>query len=188
MFRKASRNLTTSDEVYEYALSLLDRREYAEPDLVKRLKMRGAPEAYIRETVAKLKEYDLLNEERYARRVFEEWRNKKVYGRLHLQAELRKKNVSEKYIPVLLREFTEDEERQRALAAYSLIRKRRDGRYDCTTEKGVAALIRFLTARGFGGSMIHTVLAQARRDLENEGGDGGSAAAEAAEQDADRGL
>ena len=69
MFRKASRNLTTSDEVYEYALSLLDRREYAEPDLVKRLKLRGAPEAYIRETVAKLTEYGLLNEERYARRI-----------------------------------------------------------------------------------------------------------------------
>ena len=187
MFRKASRNLTTSDEVYEYALSLLDRREYAEPDLVKRLKLRGAPEAYIRETVAKLTEYGLLNEERYARRVFEEWRNKKVYGRLHLQAELRKKNVSEKYIPVLLREFTEDEERQRALAAYSLVRTRRDGHYDCTTEKGVAALVRFLTARGFGGSMIHAVLAQAHRDLESEGGDGVSAAAEAAERDADRG-
>ena len=131
--------------------------------------------------------YGLLNEERYARRVFEEWRNKKVYGRLHLQAELRKKNVSEKYIPVLLREFTEDEERQRALAAYSLVRKRRDGHYDCTTEKGVAALVRFLTARGFGGSMIHAVLAQAHRDLESEGGDGVSAAAEAAERDADRG-
>ena len=88
MFRNASKSLTTSDEVYEYALSLLDRREHGEKELVQKLKRRCPSSELIRETVAKLKEYDLLNEERYARRVFESWRARKVYGRLHLQAEL----------------------------------------------------------------------------------------------------
>ncbi|MGI6262401.1 MAG: regulatory protein RecX [Succiniclasticum sp.] len=168
MFRKASKSLTTSDEVYEYALTLLDRRDYAAVDLEKRLRQRGAPEDLIQETVARLRRCDLLNEERYARRVFEAWRSKKYYGRLHLQAEFKKKNVDARYIPALLDEFTEEEERERALAAYRQTRNRRDGRYDCTTEKGVAALIRYLTARGFGGSLIHLVLQQARRDLEDD--------------------
>ncbi len=34
MFRNASKSLTTSSEVYEYALSLLDRREHGEKELV----------------------------------------------------------------------------------------------------------------------------------------------------------
>ena len=102
MFRNASKSLTTSDEVYEYALSLLDRREHGEKELVQKLKRRCSHSEMIRETVAKPKEYDLLNEERYARRVFESWRARKVYGRLHLQAELIKKQVSEAYIPVIL--------------------------------------------------------------------------------------
>ncbi len=71
MFRNASKSLTTSDEVYEYALSLLDRREHGEKELVQKLKRRCPSSELIRETMAKLKEYDLLNEERYARRVFE---------------------------------------------------------------------------------------------------------------------
>ena len=34
MFRNASKPLTTSNEIYEYALSLLDRREHGEKELV----------------------------------------------------------------------------------------------------------------------------------------------------------
>ena len=109
MFRNASKSLTTSNEVYEYALSLLDRREHGEKELVQKLKRRCSSSELIRETVAKLKEYDLLNEERYARRVFESWRARKVYGRLHLQAELIKKQVSEAYIPVILDMLSEEE-------------------------------------------------------------------------------
>ena len=91
MFRKSSKTLTTADEAYEYALSLLDRREHGEKELSQKLKRKGCTVPLISETLAKLKRFNLLNEERYARRVFELWRNKRIYGRLHLQAELAKK-------------------------------------------------------------------------------------------------
>ena len=164
MFRNASKSLTTSSEVYEYALSLLDRREHGEKELVQKLKRRCLSAELIRETVAKLKEYDLLNEERYARRVFEFWRSRKVYGRLHLQAELLKKQVGEAYIPVILAMLSEEEEAQRVRAAYRQIAGRRDKKYDATTEKGVAALARYFSARGFGPSMIRAGLALAKED------------------------
>ena len=90
MFRKSSKTLTTADEAYEYALSLLDRREHGEKELSQKLKRKGFTVPLISETLAKLKRFNLLNEERYARRVFELWRNKRIYGRLHLQAELEK--------------------------------------------------------------------------------------------------
>ena len=165
MFRNASKSLTTSNEVYEYALSLLDRREHGEKELLQKLRRRCSSAELIREAVAKLKEYNLLNEERYARRVFESWRSRKVYGRQHLQAELMKKQVSEAYIPVILDMLSEEEEAQRVRAAYRQIAVRRDKKYDCTTEKGVAALARYFSARGFGPSMIRTGLALAKEDV-----------------------
>jgi len=164
MFRNASKSLTTNSEVYEYALNLLDRREYGEKELVQRLQQRCPDAGLIRETVAKLKEYDLLNEERYARRVFESWRAKKIYGRLHLQAELLKKQVGETYIPVVLSMLSEEEEIWRVQAAYRQIAGRRNKKYDCATDKGVAALARYFSARGFGPSMIRIGLAMAKED------------------------
>ena len=162
MFRNASKPLTTSDEVYEYALSLLDRREHGEKELMQKLQRRCTSAGLIRETVARLKEYDLLNEERYAKRVFESWRARKVYGRLHLQAELLKKQVGETYIPIILSMLSEEEEAQRVKAAYRQIAGRHDKKYDCTTDKGVAALARYFAARGFGPSMIRIGLAFAK--------------------------
>lgn len=166
MFRNASKPLTTNEEAYEYALSLLDRRDYGEKELVQRLKRRGASVALIRETVARLKAHDLVNEERYAQRVFEAWRRKKVYGRLHLQAELVKKQVDEAYIPVILHMLTEEEECQRVEAAYRQIAQRHDKKYDCATEKGVASLVRYFAARGFGPSMIRIGLSKAKAETE----------------------
>ena len=162
MFRNASKPLTTSDEVYEYALSLLDRREHGEKELVQKLQRRCSSAELIRETVTRLKEYDLLNEERYAKRVFESWRARKVYGRLHLQAELLKKQVGETYIPIILSMLSEEEEARRVYAAYRQIARRHDKKYDCSTDKGAAALARYFAARGFGPSMIRIGLAFAR--------------------------
>ena len=146
MFRNASKSLTTSNEVYEYALSLLDRREHGEKELVQKLRRRCSSSELIRETVAKLKEYDLLNEERYARRVFESWRSRKVYGRLHLQAELLKKQVGEAYIPAILAMLSEEEEMQRVRAAYRQIAGRQKIRLRDGKRRGCAGAV-FLCQR-----------------------------------------
>lgn len=165
MFRKSSKALTTADEAYEYALRLLDCREHGEKELSQKLKRKGCTVSLISETLTKLKHYDLINEERYARRIFEIWRNKRIYGRLHLQAELAKKQVAEPYISLFLQEFTETEEEEHVLAACNRLRKRHDPKYDVTTEKGVAAFVRFLTARGFGMRMIHIALEKEKAAL-----------------------
>ena len=161
MFRKSNKTLTTADEAYEYALSLLDRREHGEKELSQKLKRKGCTVPLISETLAKLKRFDLFNEERYARRVFELWRNKRIYGRLHLQAELAKKQVADTYISLFLQEFTETEEEEHVLAACDMLCKR----HDAKTEKGVAAFVRYLTARGFGTRMIRIALEKAKATL-----------------------
>jgi len=168
MFRNASKSLTTAEEVYEYALSLLDRREHGRKELEQKLKRRCPSETLVLETLKKLKEYDLINDKRYAVRVYEAWKGKKIYGRLHLQAELIKKQVDEQYIPEILHMLSEQEEAQRVIAAYRQAAGRKDKKYDCTTEKGIAALARYFAARGFGPSMIRIGLAKAKEDLERK--------------------
>jgi regulatory protein len=49
-------------------------------------------------------------------------------------------------------------------AAYRQIAARRDKKYDCTTEKGMAALARYFSSRGFGPSMIRLGLALAKEE------------------------
>ena len=165
MFRNASKSLTTTDEVYEYALGLLDRREHGEKELAQKLKRRCSSDRLVREVINKLKAYDLINEERYANRVFEAWRGKKIYGRLHLRAELVKKQVDDRIISRILAKLSEEEEISRVEAAYRQIAMRQDKKYDCSTENGVAALVRYFSARGFGPSMIRVGLSRAKEDL-----------------------
>ena len=147
MFRNASRSLTTSEEVYEYALTLLDRREHGEKELVQKLKRRCTSALLIREAVEKLS-------------------GKKVYGRLHLQAELLKKQVDEQFIPEILDSLSEEEEGRRLEAAYQQIARRRDKKYDVSTEKGVASLARYFSAKGFGPSLIRRGIERAKKDRE----------------------
>ena len=58
----------------------------------------------------------------------------------------------------------QEEEMQRVRAAYRQIAGRHDKKYDCATEKGVAALARYFSARGFGPSMIRIGLALAKEE------------------------
>ena len=46
-----------------------------------------------------------------------------------------------------------------------VICKRHDAKYDVTTEKGVAAFVSYLTARGFGTCMIRIALEKAKATL-----------------------
>jgi regulatory protein len=165
MWQKPKKQLTTLSEAQEFALKLLDQREYGSRELTRRLLLKGASEDLARQVVAQLKEHRLLDEERYAQAVFTAWRRKKVYGSFHLQAELHKKQVAEQFIPVIMQQLTAAEEEERALAAAQLGLKRQDGKFDCTTQKGVAALVRFLTTRGFSGEAIRHVLVKVRADL-----------------------
>ena len=165
MWQKSKKQLTTLSEASEFALKLLDNREYGSRELKSRLLKKGASEELAGEVLTQLQEHQLLDEERYAQAVFTAWRRKKVYGSLHLKAELINKQVAADLIPVIMQQLTAEEEAARALAAADVCLKRRDTKYDCTTQKGVAALIRYLNARGFGAEAVSQVLAKVRADL-----------------------
>lgn len=91
MLNRSSKNLTTEQEAYDYALDILSYRDYSCKDMELKLKRKGADAVIIKSTIQKLLEYGFLDEKRYGQRVFEAWLSKKYYGRCHLRLELQKK-------------------------------------------------------------------------------------------------
>lgn len=117
---KSEERFTTVNQVYDYALTLLTYRDYSKAEMQDKLLKKGAAEELVRDVIVKLLEYNFLNEERYAFRVYEMWLEKRVYGRAHLQSELRKRSVEPDCIAKVMDTFTHDIEEQRAEVAAAL--------------------------------------------------------------------
>lgn len=124
MLNRSSKNLTTEQEAYDYALDMLSYRDYSHKDMELKLKRKGADAGIIKNTIQKLLKYGFLDEKRYSQRVFEAWLSKKYYGRSHLRLELQKKNVAERYINDILAQLSEAEEQERAEKALQSCLKR----------------------------------------------------------------
>lgn len=152
--QKSQKNLSTEQAVYDYALDMLSYRDYSRKDLELKLQRKGAAAELIPAVIDKLLEYGLLDEKRYAQRVFEAWLAKKYYGRAHLRLELQKKNVDARYVAAILAQLTDELEQERADAALQSCCKRNQQKYDPETQAGRAAIGRFLYTRGFAGKYI----------------------------------
>lgn len=154
MWKKTSKSLTTELEAYNYALDLLNYRDYSLKDIERKLKLRVQDQVIIAATIKKLIAYGFLDEKRYAQRVFEAWLSKKYYGRAHLKMTLQKKNVAPSQINIVLNSFTDELEQQRANDALVSCLKRKSNKYSLETQEGKAAICRFLYARGFASKNI----------------------------------
>lgn len=69
MLNRSSKNLTTEQEAYDYALDILSYRDYSCKDMELKLKRKGADAVIIKSTIQKLLEYGFLDEKRYGQRV-----------------------------------------------------------------------------------------------------------------------
>ena len=147
--------------VYDCALKLLSQRAYSGGLLALRLRQRGAGKEQADEAVARLTAAGLLNDEAYARRLFELWRSKGSSGRAALVAELKRKLVPSHVVAKVLASLPDGSEQEaaaKALAAFW----RREAKKMQTIEalpagqersvllqKLAAAAGRYLAARGF---------------------------------------
>ena len=57
MLNRSSKNLTTEQEAYDYALDMLSYRDYSRKDMELKLKRKGADAGIIKRTIQKLLEY-----------------------------------------------------------------------------------------------------------------------------------
>lgn len=150
--------LDNEEQVYAYAMSLLNYRDYSGKDMLLKLLGKGAEEQAAHEAIARLKANGFISESRYAQQVYRSWLAKKVYGRLHLSMELRRKNVSDDLIPEVLQNFTEEQEMANALCAARQFIQRNNKKIKNNDEKLTGAAVRFMSNRGFTGKYIQVLL------------------------------
>lgn len=165
--------LKTEQQTYDCALNLLSLRDHSQKEMQEKLRRRGASAEQIQSSLDKLTDYGIMNEERFAQRVYESWLAKRVYGRQHLLAELHKKGVPRPYIEQILEQFTDELEQERAeLAAEQFCRANRkkieQGLQDKdpkAKQRLYAAAARYLAARGFGSAYFELLWERICRSL-----------------------
>lgn len=163
---RKQKQLETAAETYDCALNLLSFRDHSQKELRQKLARRGANKEQVEASLEKLTDYGIMDEERYAQRVYEAWLAKRVYGHQHLQAELNKRGVPQQYCAQVLEQYTEAMEAERAeLAAEQFCKLNRKkieqgmaSGEPKTRQKLYAAAGRYLAARGFGGGYMELVL------------------------------
>ena len=162
--KPTKRKFDNVEQVYGYAMSLLNYRDYSSKDMFQKLTAKGAKPADANEAIAKMLEHNFINEERYAKQVFRAWLSKKDCGKRSLYMELHRKNVSEECIPEIMESFTDEMEEANAQVAirYFIKHKYRKDKY--TRESILAAGARFMTNRGFGSRYIQVLLDMLRND------------------------
>ena len=160
--KSSKEKFTSAQEAYDCALNLLSYRDFSDKKMKERLQLKGADEEQAEEAITKLQHYGLLDERRYAARVYEGWLNKRCYGRQHLRAELVKRGIRAELIQEVLERFTPELEAQQAgYAAELFIERNRSKLAQAQNEnldaqskqllqnKIYGAAGRFMAARGF---------------------------------------
>lgn len=156
--KKSDSIMKSSAEAYDAALNLLSYHDFSDKAITDRLKRKGASEEQAKEAVDKLTEYGILNEARYADRVYANWLNKGSYGKLHLQAELVKRGIRQELISEIYDQFTEDLEEKHARKAAEIFLTRNKKKIELLGMKApkvYGAAVRFLAARGFSARYVH---------------------------------
>ena len=162
--KKPKNNLDSFEQVYGYAMNLLNYRDYSSKDMLLKLKSKGANEDDAHKAVAKLTEHRFINGEHYAQQVYRAWLNKKTYGRQHLAMELYRKNVAEECVPEIMAAFTAEDELLNAERATKEFISRNRRKLQNFDDKLVAAAARFMTNRGFATRYIQVLLEAIRAE------------------------
>ena len=160
--KSSKEKFASAQEAYNCALNLLSYRDFSDKKMKERLQLKGADEEQAEQAIAKLQHYGLLDEQRYAARVFEGWLNKRCYGRQHLRAELVKRGIRPELVQEVLERFTPELEAQQADNAAALFVQRNQAKIAqarqaalgpqeraLLNKKLYAAAGRFMAARGF---------------------------------------
>ena len=145
---------------YNYAVTLLARRDHSERELMSKLTQKGYSDG-AEEAVTKLRNGGYVSDERFARLYVRELQTLKRYGKRRIEQELYRKGIDREIIREVLdeTEFAQDE-------LVSLI-ERKYGRY-LSDEKGVQKTVNGLLRMGYSYGEIRDALKQINENLQSE--------------------
>ena len=145
---------------YNYAVTLLSRRDHSERELMSKLTQKGYTDG-AQEAVTKLRDGGYVSDERFARLYAGELQTLKRYGKRRIEQELYRKGIDREIIREVLDE-TEFEQSE----LVSLI-ERKYGRY-LSNEKGVQKTINGLLRMGYSYGEIRDALKEINENLQSE--------------------
>lgn len=157
--RKNNKTFGNETDAYNYALTLLNYRDYSISEMEQRLKKCSVAEVNIKAVIRKLCEYGFLDEKRYAQRLYDNWLAKKYYGKGRLKADLQKRSIDDELIAEVAGQAQEEAEYERCLAAADTYLKKKKINSFEDAMKVKAGLGRFLFARGFAVDLIKKSMA-----------------------------
>ncbi len=146
-----------------YSLRLLTVRPRSEKEIEERLKRKGFSSQVIPKIIDKLKEWDYLDDEKFAQAWIEERILHHPKGRIALSRELREKGISSQIIDKLLNHYL-PHDKEKEIAKKLLIKKLAKEKYT-PIEKKKRRVFEYLARRGFSFSLIQEIL---NKDLEGE--------------------
>ncbi len=145
---------------YNYAVTLLSRRDHSERELMTKLTQKGYTDG-AEEAITKLRDGGYVSDERFARLYVRELQTLKRYGKRRIEQELYRKGIDREIIREVLdeTEFEQDD-------FVSLI-ERKYGRC-LNDEKGVQKTINGLLRMGYSYGEIRDALRQINENLQAE--------------------
>lgn len=143
---------------YNYAVSLLSRRDHSEKELFNKLTQKGCQEG-AEKAIEKLKDGGYVSDERFARLYVRELQTLKKYGKRRIEQELYRKGVDRDIIREVLDETEFDKSE-----LVSLI-ERKYARY-LSDEKGITKTVNALLRMGYSYGEIRDALRQINENNE----------------------
>ena len=129
------------EDVKEKALRLLEYRSHSEKELSDKLIRHGADEEDIERVIEFCREYNFLNDERYARALAHDLVALKRLGKRRIYSELRIKGISDETAQEVLSDMEDDEEE-----LLKLVEKKARGNFE---RKNREKIIRYFIYRGY---------------------------------------
>ncbi|RME89267.1 MAG: regulatory protein RecX [Candidatus Hydrogenedentota bacterium] len=146
--------MSSFEEVYQKAISLLSRRQHSVFELKQKLLKRKFPPVVVDSVIEKLLEQKYLNDEEYARMVVRYYFHK---GNYYIRQKLKYARVESSIIEVVLPDMEDELKRclEVAQRKKAILAKRNPSTEKQTKEK----LYRFLASRGFTPVTIQKTIA-----------------------------
>ena len=163
------KSFKSCDQVLKRAIDLLSRREHGTAELRRKLRMKGAPSGWIDETVDRLTDAGLLDDERAAFELARWYFSGGQRGRRKVRQLLQQRSFSGALLDEAVTRAWEDLGLDEgACAAESLLRRFPAAREVGLTTRERGRARRFLLGKGYDPSIVHQTLDGGPRLREDE--------------------
>lgn len=151
--RKYEKKEMDYPQTKEKALRLLEFRNHSSGELKRKLLIAGASGENVEKVIEFLKEYNLINDREYAKRLALDLKNLKKYGERRIRQELSVKGISSEFIEEAVGELPEFEEEE----LIQLVEKRLKGDFE---KKNKDRILRYFLNRGYSFDEIKRAIEQ----------------------------